>query len=266
MRGELTVPALNAIFGKLIELRIDTVIPMHGDEGKHQHPVGAFAAAKSTSFAPSVSAGKPGHGQGSSQFAQERGRNQERRDGGSGRQRSRSRSQDTTTVEVYKRSIDFVVKSGLIKFLQNLHDTCKSSLGATLFEHDQKGAINTPVKLCRAHTWLQYGDSLSYSARDTRMGNDLFAALMLARDICSGEDSLTKTGVQHRTDNDSSWSKPKANKLQGDVAIAGARGASGGKGKGGGKGKKHSMVAAAAAASTSFSRLLDDGLGADGKE
>ena len=148
MRGELTVPALNAIFGKLIELRIDTVIPMQGDEGKQQHPVGAFAAAKSTSFAPSVSAGKPGHGQGSSQFAQERGRHQERRGGGSGRQRSRS--QDTTTVEVYKKSIDFIVKNGPIKFLQNLHDTCKSSLGATLFEHDHKGAINTPLKLCKA--------------------------------------------------------------------------------------------------------------------
>jgi hypothetical protein len=270
MRGELTVPALNAIFGKLIELRIDTVIPMQGDEGKQQHPVGAFAAAKSTSFAPSGSAGKPGHGQGSSQFAQERGRHQERRGGGSGRQRSRS--QDTTTVEVYKKSIDFILKNGPIKFLQNLHNTCKSSLGATLFEGDQKGTITMPLTLCKGHSWSQYGDSLSYSARDARMGNDLFAALMLARDIFSDSDLLTKTGIQHRSDNDSSWSKPKANKLRGDIAIAGTRRAEalksrlGNKGKGDGKGKKYSMVGAAATASTSFSTLLDDELGAGDKE
>ena len=103
------------------------------------------------------------------------------------------------------------------------------------------------------------------------MGNDLFAALMLARDICSNGDSLTRTGVQHRIDNDSTWSKQKATDLQGNVAIAGFNkvggvSTSGGKGKGGGKGKKYSMVAAAATASTSFSRLLDDGLGAGGKE
>jgi hypothetical protein len=100
------------------------------------------------------------------------------------------------------------------------------------------------------------------------MGNDLFAALMLARDICSGDDSLTKTGVQHRTDNDSSLlgRKKKATDLRGDVAIAGIQGASGGKGKGGGKGKMNSMVAAAATISSSFSRLLDDGLGAGDKE
>jgi hypothetical protein len=99
----------------------------------------------------------------------------------------------------------------------------------------------------------------------------VFAALMLARDIYSNHDLLAGTGLQHRVVNDSSWSKKKAISLRGDVAVIrkplnGAGGKGGGKGEGGGKGKKYSMVAAAAAASTSFSRLLDDGLGAGVKE
>ena len=94
---------------------------------------------------------------------------------------------------------------------------------------------------------------------------------MLTRDIYSNNDLLTKTGLQHRIDNDPSWSKRKAISLRGDIAVIrrsfkGAGSTSSGKGVGGGKGKRPSMVAAAAAASTSFSRLLDDGLGADGKE
>jgi hypothetical protein len=247
---------MQTIFAELNKRRIDTISVPAKTEDKQPRQIGAFAADSS---ARAQGGGKP-----SQHSEKPRGR-----DGGDearGRSHTRlpadeprrSRSQDSRTISAYMKGIDFIARngsSGLLKFAQGLHDSCKK-LGEPLFETNAMGTINTPLKLLGIHSWGQYGGKLGLGATlDFR----LFAGLMLLRDIFYGGDRLSKSGAQHRSNNDADWSKSKAMNLRGDLAPITTN--SGGKGGGkGGKGKRKTITAAAARATedkSDFEAFLD---------
>ena len=85
------------------------------------------------------------------------------------------------------------------------------------------------------------------------MDFEVFASLMLARDIFGGSSRLTRTGAQYSIDSDATWSKTKVCSLRGDLAVAAVNGKGKGGGKGGGKGYgKDKFVVAAAASGSLF--------------
>ena len=243
---------LHAAFAQLHVLRIDTTLPIPSAtkvEDKQQRQVGAFAAGKTThnssSGTPLPRPMKP----------QERGRPLERPAVGNGETPKRSRSQDKEVVDFYGKSIGLVRKHNALKFLQGLHDECVK-IGEALFEVNHSGHVTAPPKLVAPHTWGQYGGKL---AVHHPVEAALFAGLMLARDMFRHGSSLSKTGVQHCSDNDPAWTKAAARDLRGDLIPPPKAG------KGGKKGKKPSVVAAAAGAAEAppqgFASFLEDGLG-----
>ncbi len=86
------------------------------------------------------------------------------------------------------------------------------------------------------------------------MDPEVFASLMLARDIFGQTSRLTRTGVQYSIDFDTTWSKTKACSLRGDLIVAAVneQGKGGGKGSGKGYGKGKTKIVVAAAASGSL--------------
>ena len=251
--GRFSSASLTAAFSKLNDLRINTVPTLKGDEDKQQQrQVGAFAAAKTGD----KGGGKPQ--QPSAAKPPERGRPAERHAASDGSASKRSQSQGTSSVAFYKKSIDYVVKHGALKYLQGLHDKCKV-FGEAIFEVDQTGSIVVPLKLVGAHSWGQYGGKFG---QGSTADSALWAGLMLARDICSRSSTLSRTGSQHCSDNDTAWTKEAAIDLRGDLVIAGVNDLP----KRVGKGKKRPVVAAAAptaAAPQSFGNMIDEGLGQD---
>ena len=142
-------------------------------------------------------------------------------------------------------------------FLTRLNGKC-SSLGEPLFEIDGSGDLATPLKLCGAHTWRQYGGKLGIGGT---ISNDVFAPLMLARDICSGREQLSRLGIAHGTNKDSSWTPATARALCSGLEVGGIGPAksAGGKGNGGqSKGNRRQTTAAAAAASPADDTWLDE--------
>jgi hypothetical protein len=222
------------------------------EDKQQQRQVGAFAAAKTGD----KGGGKPQ--QPSAAKPPERGRPAERHAASDGSASKRSQSQGTSSVAFYKKSIDYVVKHGALKYLQGLHDKCKV-FGEAIFEVDQTGSIVVPLKLVGAHSWGQYGGKFG---QGSTADSALWAGLMLARDICSRSSTLSRTGSQHCSDNDTAWTKEAAIDLRGDLVIAGVNDLP----KRVGKGKKRPVVAAAAptaAAPQSFGNMIDEGLGQD---
>ncbi len=123
-------------------------------------------------------------------------------------------------------------------------------------EVDQKGSVVVPIQLTAAHTWGQFGGQ--YGLQKT-VEPEVFASLMLLRDICGRASTLTKTGVQYGVDFDITWSKAKACSLRGDLIIADTND------KGGGKGNVKGMKKVTIAASASKS-LFGNDLGWSGDE
>ncbi len=130
-------------------------------------------------------------------------------------------------------------------------------------EVDQKGCVVVPIQLTGAHTWNEFGGQYG---KNKTVEPEVFASLMLLRDICGRASTLTKTGVQYGADFDTTWSKTKACSLRGDLIVArveqharvfGERGG----GKGNGKGRKTVTIAASASKS-----LFGDDLGWSGDE
>jgi hypothetical protein len=255
-QGDVTPADMQTVFVELNKRRIDTVFTPEKTEDKQPRQIGAFAADSSVR---AQGGGKP-----SQHSEKPRGRDGD--DEARGRSRThlpadeprrRSTSQDPKTVSAYMKGIAFITRngsSGSLKFAQGLHDSCKK-LGEPLFETNAMGTINSPLKLLGLHSWGQYGGKLGLGAT---LDFSLFAGLMLLRDIFYNGDKLSKSGAQHRSDNDASWSKPKAMSLRGDLAPP--HGTNSGR-KSGGKGDKgkHKTVTAAAATEdkSDFEAFLD---------
>jgi hypothetical protein len=230
---------LNAAFSATHDQKISTVCKTTRDEGEQSGPIGQVSAFAAIPAVPTPSA-KSGKGNAKSQRQgatwPDRGRPTERqKESGSEatRPRSRSPSQQSSTVNNYKTFIEFVAKNGALKFLQRLHQQC-ATLKEPLFVVDQKGSIVLPVKLTSTHSWGQFNGKLGIGST---LELDLFAGLMLARDMCGQGVRFSKTGSQHCSDNDATWTKEKAIELRGDLPIAGVSDSHKKKGKGKGKGK-----------------------------
>ena len=242
--GNKTKAQLNAALSQMQDMKIPTVCKVLRDESKQQRPIGqvnAFAAVPPVP-APGGKGGKGGKG--SKPQPQDRGRSTERQHGSASetpRPRSRSPSQQSSVVDAYKQCIDSIKRHGLLKFLQRLHKSC-TALTEPLFEVNQDGTIVSPIKLLSNHSWSRFGGRLGAGGR---IETGLFAGLMLARDICGhdpdGAGKLTKTGQQHRTSNDSSWTKLKATELRGDLTVVRVLDSTKRKAN---KGKKTSKIAA----------------------
>ncbi len=67
------------------------------------------------------------------------------------------------------------------------------------------------------------------------MDPEVFATLMLIREMFGRVSTLTRTGVLYCTDHDAAWSKTKATDLRGNLTVAKGKGGVKGSGKGGGK-------------------------------
>ena len=250
-KGDLTAAEFAAALTKTNELKIPTAIAVRGagnepeNEGKQQRQIGAFVAEKRTHASFDKSSVKP---QQTPVKFQDRGRTQFK---ASDEKHVRSRSQDTTTVAHYKRGVGYATKHGALKFLQTLNDQC-TALGEAILTVDPKGGVVTPIQLTAAHTWGQFGGKYAVTTGNI-VDSEVFASLMLARDIFGGSSRLTRTGAQYSIDSDATWSKTKACSLRGDLAVAtvNGKGKGGGKGsgKGYGKGKTKFVVAAAASGS-----------------
>jgi hypothetical protein len=186
---------------------------------------------------------------------QSRGRSQERKIAGAERDSKRSCSQALPTVRIYQKGIQYIQENGPLKFLQRLHDACKS-LGEPLFKCNQTGGIVVPIELAKPHTWGQFSGLLAYGCE---IDDGVFAGLMLTRDMFSHKPTLTKTGAQHCSDNDSTWTKNKALALRGDLAPNSSKG----KGKGKGKGTTQPNLTGAAATASDFGSILDGGIAGD---
>ena len=158
-------------------------------------------------------------------------------------------------VAHYKKAVAHVTKLGALSFLQILNNQCKKS-GEAIVEVHQKGSVIVPIQLTAAHTWGQFGGQ--YGPQKT-VEPEVFASLMLLRDICGRASTLTKTGAQYGVDYDTTWSKAKACSLRGDLIVADTNDKGGGKGKG--KGRKTITIAASASRS-----LFGDDLGWSGDE
>jgi len=217
--GKVTKAQLLAALSQLQDMKIPTTCKTLRDETKQQQrpvgPVNAFAAVP-TAPAP----GGKGSKGGAKPQPQERGRPAERiKDSSSEttRPRSRSPSQQQSTVAMYKKCIDAVKKHGLLKYLQRIHKECVA-INEPLFEVDQAGDIVIPLKLLSPHSWGKFSGKLGVGGN---IDSGLFAGLMLTREFCR-DSKLSKTGSQHCSDNDSTWTKQKAIELRGDLTIAGA--------------------------------------------
>ena len=266
-QGLIPEARLKECFRDLTEKRVNTVPPSElakaSADGGASTQVGAFAAVPQKS-----GLGKPkGPGQDKPKVdksdQQDRGRQQDRTGStGGGTRRSLSRGAPPpppkpTSEQCYEKSLAYVRRNSLADFLTRLNGKC-SSLGEPLFEIDGSGDLATPLKLCGAHTWRQYGGKLGIGGT---ISNDVFAPLMLARDICSGREQLSRLGIAHGTNKDSSWTPATARALCSGLEVAGIGPAksAGGKGNGGqSKGNRRQTTAAAAAASPADDTWLDE--------
>ena len=259
--GKLSAAKLEASFRECNDLRISLVLAVPSadpDKAQTQRQIGAFAAGK-TLHAP----GDKGNVKGSVKpqafvKSQDRGRSHERSSSGVSKpqgNRSRSPSQQGPMIAHYKKAVAHVTKFGALSFLQILNNQCTKS-GEAIVEVDQKGNVIVPIQLTAAHTWGHFGGQ--YGLQKT-VESEVFASLMLLRDICGRASTLTKTGAQYGVDYDTTWSKAKACSLRGDLIVADTNDKSGGKGKG--KGRKTITIAASASRS-----LFGDDLGWSGDE
>ena len=232
-RGRLTVAQFQSLLRELNAQRIATHPPSEtqdatgNTDGLPQH--GAFAAA----------VGKPGGGKGGPALVkptveppkpQDRSRPPGRGTGGARTGRSQSPGKETS-VTYYGKSITFVMKRGVLGFLQKLHDQ-SLAFGESLFETDQSGILTSPLKLVPTHSWSAYNGK--FDGSDGKTDNDLWAGLMLARDICRPNDKLTHLGTKY-SDSTTGWTKAKAVELRGSLTIAGVTDGASKTGKGGGK-------------------------------
>ena len=216
--GKVTKAQLLAALTQLQDMKIPTSCKTLRDETKQQRPVGQVNAFAAVPTAPAP--GGKGSKGGAKPQPQERGRPPERQHESSSettRPRSRSPSQQHSTVATYKKCIDAVKKHGLLKYLQRIQKECEA-INEPLFEVDQAGDIVLPIKLLSPHSWGKFSGKLGVGGN---IDSGLFAGLMLTRDICR-DGKLSKTGSQHCSDNDSTWTKQKAIELRGDLTIAGA--------------------------------------------
>lgn len=233
-QGKLPMAALKAKFRELSQRNIDTVSVAETVEATAEDKsaqVSAFAAPKPTAQRPAAAAaaagggggGKGGKGNGggtggNTAGTPDRGRQQKRdpADGKKGRGASLSlpRNHPSQTA-CYNQFVEFTTDKGLPTFLRVLNKRCVSA-GEAVFVTDATGALVTPIKLAPAHTWGQYGGIFAKGGSNT--DQDLFAGLMLARDICGNGSKLSSLGVKYSGFN-KTWTKKTAVALRAGVPI-----------------------------------------------